>query len=169
MKKGVVKMKMNKKMIILFSTLVLSIICVVAAKNLSYSATNKKESVKVAKIANAKNKDYNSLALDKCYVLKVNTEFKYIEIQTWDFEYITINFLESSMDQVNFSKGDVINLYNVKKKVINKNNFYFADKDTKIDMYLKNAVNKSNITKSSIKESVKESVKENNYNYGDAN
>ena len=163
-------MKMNKKMIILFSTLVLSIICVVVAKNLSYSATNKKESVKVAKIANAKNKDYNSLDLDKCYVLKVNTEFKYIEIQTLNFEYITINFLENSMDQVDFSKGDVINLYNVKKKVINKSNFYFADKDTKIDMYLKNAVNKSNITKSYIKETVKENVKEEtNYNYGDAN
>lgn len=157
-------MKMNKKMIILFSTLVLSIICVVVAKNLSYSATNKKESVKVAKIANAKNKDYNSLDLYKCYVLKVNTEFKYIEIQTFDFKYITINFLED-MDQVDFSKGDVINLYNVKKKVINKSNFYFADKDTKIDMYLKNAVNTNRVTKSY----VKESVKENNYNYGDAN
>lgn len=161
-------MKMNKKMAILFSTLVLSIICVAAAKNLSYSATNKKESVKVAKIANAKNKDYNSLDLDKCYVLKVNTEFKYIEIQTWNFEYITINFLED-MDQVNFSKGDVINLYNVKKKVINKTNYYFADKDTKIDMYFKNAVNTNKVTKSYIQESVKESVKENNYNYGDAN
>lgn len=158
-------MKMNKKMVILFSTLVLSIICVVVAKNLSYSATNKKGSVKVAKIANAKNKDYNSLDLYKCYVLKVNTEFKYIEVQTWDFDYITINFLED-MNQVDFSKGDVINLYNVKKKVINKSNFYFADKDTKIDMYLKNAVNKSNITKSYIKENIKE---ENNYNYGDAN
>lgn len=157
-------MKMNKKMIILFSTLVLSIICVVVAKNLSYSATNKKESVKVAKIANAKNKDYNSLDLYKCYVLKVNTEFKYIEVQTFDFKYITINFLED-MDQVNFAKGDVINLYNVKKKVINKSNFYFADKDTKIDMYLKNAVNTNRVTKSY----VKESVKENNYNYGDAN
>lgn len=157
-------MKMNKKMIILFSTLVLSIICVVVAKNLSYSATNKKESVKVAKIANAKNKDYNSLDLYKCYVLKVNTEFKYIEVQTFDFKYITINFLED-MDQVDFSKGDVINLYNVKKKVINKSNFYFADKDTKIDMYLKNAVNTNRVTKSY----VKESVKENNYNYGDAN
>ena len=160
-------MKMNKKMIILFSTLVLSIICVVAAKNLSYSATNKKESVKVAKIANAKNKDYNSLALDKCYVLKVNTEFKYIEIQTWDFEYITINFLEN-IDQFNFAKGDVINLYNVKKKVINKSNFYFADKDTKIDMYFKNAVNTNKVTKSYIQESVKKK-EETNYNYGDAN
>ncbi len=160
-------MKMNKKMIILFSTLVLSIICVVVAKNLSYSATNKKESVKVAKIANAKNKDYNSLDLDKCFVLKVNTEFKYIEIQTLNFEYITINFLED-MNQVNFSKGDVINLYNVKKKVINKSNFYFADKDTKIDMYFKNAVNKSNITKSYVKESIK-GKEETNYNYGDAN
>ena len=161
-------MKMNKKMIILFSTLVLSIICVVVAKNLSYSATNKKESVKVAKIANAKNKDYNSLDLDKCYVLKVNTEFKYIEIQTLTFEYITINFLESSMDQVDFSKGDVINLYNVKKKVINKSNFYFADKDTKIDMYLKNAVNTNKVTKSYVQESVKKK-EETNYNYGDAN
>ena len=160
-------MKMNKKMIILFSTLVLSIICVVAAKNLSYSATNKKESVKVAKIANAKNKDYNSLALDKCYVLKVNTEFKYIEIQTWDFEYITINFLEN-IDQFNFAKGDVINLYNVKKKVINKTNYYFADKDTKIDMYFKNAVNTNKVTKSYIQESVKKK-EETNYNYGDAN
>lgn len=160
-------MKMNKKMIILFSTLVLSIICVAVAKNLSYSATNKKESVKVAKIANAKNKDYNSLDLDKCYVLKVNTEFKYIEIQTWDFEYITINFLED-MDQVDFSKGDVINLYNVKKKVINKTNYYFADKDTKIDMYLKNAVNTNKVTKSYVQESVKKK-EETNYNYGDAN
>lgn len=159
--------KMNKKMVILFSTLVLSIICVVVAKNLSYSATNKKESVKVAKIANAKNKDYNSLDLDKCFVLKVNTEFKYIEIQTLNFEYITINFLEN-MDQVDFSKGDVINLYNVKKKVINKSNFYFADKDTKIDMYFKNAVNTNKVTKSYVQESVKKK-EETNYNYGDAN
>lgn len=159
--------KMNKKMVILFSTLVLSIICVVVATNLSYSATNKKESVKVAKIANAKNKDYNSLDLYKCYVLKVNTEFKYIEVQTFDFKYITINFLES-MDQVNFAKGDVINLYNVKKKVINKSNFYFADKDTKIDMYFKNAVNTNKVTKSYVQESVKKK-EETNYNYGDAN
>ena len=35
---------------------------------------------------------------------------------------------------------------NVTKKVINTSNFYFADKDTKIDMYLKDSVNSNKVT-----------------------
>ena len=127
-------MKMNKKtkMVILASTLVLSIICVVFATNLTYNADNKESSVKIAKVASTS--DYNTVTLEKCYVVKVDKEFNYIELQTWDFDYITINFLGSSIYNFNYDLGDNITLTNVKRKCINDTYFYFADKDTEIEL-----------------------------------
>ena len=159
-------MKINKKFIILSTVTALAVICSTVALGIGFKNKHIKNTP-TAKIASNARQDYTSLDLDKCFVLKVNTEFKYIEVQTWSLEYITINFLEG-IDQVDFVKGDVINLYSVKKKVINKTNYYFADKDTKIDMYLKDSVN-TRVTKSYVKESAEKEKEENNYNYGDAN
>ena len=157
-------MKMNKKtkMVILASTLVLSIICVVFATNLTYNADNKESSVKIAKIASSS--DYNTVTLEKCYVTKIDREFNYIELQTWDFDYITINFLGSSIYNFNYDLGDNITLTNVKRKCINDTYFYFADKDTEIELNTFNtkSTNKVTVPQNNIVDDLQENE---DYNY----
>ena len=130
-------MKRKNKIIVLISTIAIAIICVGVMGSISIKGSNKKSNVKIAKVAN--NKDYNMVTLDKCYVTKINKEFNYVELQTWDFKYITINFLGNSIKSFNYNLGDNITLYNVKRKEINSSFFYFVDKDTEIE------VNKFNI------------------------
>lgn len=127
-------MKMNKKtkMVILASTLIIAVICVGIIGTISIKGSNKESSVKIAKVASDSN--YNTVTLEKCYVYKIDREFNYIELQTWDFDYITINFLEDSIYNFNYDLGDNITLTNVKRKCINDTFFYFADKDTEIEL-----------------------------------
>ena len=157
-------MKMNKKtkMVILASTLVLSIICVVFATNLTYNADNKESSVKIAKVASSS--DYNTVTLEKCYVTKIDREFNYIELQTWDFDYITINFLEDSIDSFDYDLGDNITLSNVKRKCINDTFFYFADNDTEITLNTFNtkSTNKVTVPQNNIVDDLQENE---DYNY----
>ena len=130
-------MKRKNKIIVLISTIAIAITCIGVMGSISIKGSNKKSNVKIAKVAN--NKDYNMVTLDKCYVTKINKEFNYVELQTWDFKYITINFLGNSIKSFNYNLGDNITLYNVKRKEINSSFFYFVDKDTEIE------VNKFNI------------------------
>ena len=125
-------MKINKKtkIIILASTLAIAVICVGIIGTISIKGSNKESSVKIAKVASTS--DYNTVTLEKCYVYKIDKEFNYIELQTWDFDYITINFLEDTIDSFDYGLGDNITLTNVKRKCINDTYFYFADKDTEI-------------------------------------
>ena len=125
-------MKINKKtkVGILASTLAIAVICVGIIGTISIKGSNKESSVKIAKVASTS--DYNTVTLEKCYVYKIDKEFNYIELQTWDFDYITINFLEDTIDSFDYGLGDNITLSNVKRKCINDTFFYFADKDTEI-------------------------------------
>ena len=125
-------MKINKKtkVGILASTLAIAVICVGIIGTISIKGSNKESSVKIAKVASTS--DYNTVTLEKCYVVKVDKEFNYIELQTWDFDYITINFLEDTIDSFDYGLGDNITLSNVKRKCINDTFFYFADNDTEI-------------------------------------
>ena len=126
-------MKINKKtkVGILASTLAIAVICVGIIGTISIKGSNKESSVKIAKVASAS--DYNTVTLEKCYVYKIDKEFNYVELQTWDFDYITINFLENSIDDFDYDLGDNITLSNVKRKCINDTFFYFADNDTEIE------------------------------------
>ena len=126
-------MKINKKtkVGILASTLAIAVICVGIIGTISIKGSNKESSVKIAKIASTS--DYNTVTLEKCYVYKIDKEFNYVELQTWDFDYITINFLENSIDDFDYDLGDNITLSNVKRKCINDTFFYFADNDTEIE------------------------------------
>ena len=126
-------MKINKKtkIIILASTLAIAVICVGIIGTISIKGSNKESSVKIAKVASAS--DYNTVTLEKCYVYKIDKEFNYVEHQTWDFDYITINYLEKSIDEFNYDLGDNITLTNVKRKCINDTFFYYADASTEIE------------------------------------
>ena len=126
-------MKINKKtkVGILASTLAIAVICVGIIGTISIKGSNKESSVKIAKVASTS--DYNTVTLEKCYVVKVDKEFNYVELQTWDFDYITINFLEDTIDSFDYDLGDNITLSNVKRKCINDTFFYFADNDTEIE------------------------------------
>lgn len=126
-------MKINKKtkVGILASTLAIAVICVGIIGTISIKGSNKESSVKIAKVASTS--DYNTVTLEKCYVYKIDKEFNYVELQTLDFNYITINFLENSIDDFDYDLGDNITLSNVKRKCINDTFFYFADNDTEIE------------------------------------
>lgn len=139
-------MKMNKKtkIIILASTLAIAVICVGIIGTISIKGSNKESSVKIAKVASTS--DYNTVTLEKCYVVKVDKEFNYVELQTWDFDYITINFLENSIDDFDYGLGDNITLSNVKRKCINDTFFYFADASTEIEVNTFNTEVKTNNT-----------------------
>ena len=145
-KKGLLKMKINKKtkVGILASTLAIAVICVGIIGTISIKGSNKESSVKIAKVASAS--DYNTVTLEKCYVYKIDKEFNYIELQTWDFDYITINFLEDTIDSFDYDLGDNITLSDVKRKCINDTYFYFADKDTEIEVNTFNTEVKTNNT-----------------------
>lgn len=125
-------MKINRKnkIIVLISTIAIAIICIGVMSSISIKGSNKKSNVKIAKVASSS--DYNTVTLEKCYVYKIDKEFNYIELQTWDFDYITINFLEDTIDSFDYGLGDNITLSNVKRKCINDTFFYFADASTEI-------------------------------------
>lgn len=139
-------MKINKKtkVGILASTLAIAVICVGIIGTISIKGSNKESSVKIAKVASDSN--YNTVTLEKCYVTKIDKEFNYVELQTWDFDYITINFLEDTIDSFDYGLGDNITLYNVKRKCINDTFFYFADASTEIKVNTFNTEVKTNNT-----------------------
>lgn len=137
-------MKRKNKIIVLISTIAIAITCIGVMGSISIKGSNKKSNVKIAKVASYS--DYNTVTLDKCYVTKINKEFNYVELQTWDFKYITINFLGSSIYNFKYDLGDNITLTNVKRKCINDTYFYFADKDTEIEVNTFNTEVKTNNT-----------------------
>ena len=157
-------MKINKKtkVGILASTLAIAVICVGIIGTISIKGSNKESSVKIAKVASAS--DYNTVTLEKCYVYKIDKEFNYIELQTWDFDYITINFLEDTIDSFDYGLGDNITLSNVKRKCINDTFFYFADKDTEIELNTFNtkSTNKVTVPQNNIVDDLQENE---DYNY----
>ena len=137
-------MKRKNKIIVLISTIAIAIICIGVMSSISIKGSNKKSNVKIAKVASSS--DYNMVTLEKCFVTKIDKEFNYVELQTWDFDYITINFLENSIDDFDYDLGDNITLTNVKRKCINDTYFYFADKDTEIKVNTFNTEVKTNNT-----------------------
>ena len=157
-------MKINKKtkVGILASTLTIAVICVGIIGTISIKGSNKESSIKIAKVASDSN--YNTVTLEKCYVVKVDKEFNYIELQTWDFDYITINFLEDTIDSFDYDLGDNITLSNVKRKCINDTFFYFADKDTEIELNTFNtkSTNKVTVPQNNIVDDLQENE---DYNY----
>lgn len=75
---------------------------------------------------------------NKAHVNYINATQNYMEIQTWDFKTILINFLDNYLEQSNenlkFSEGDYVNIINIKEeRYENGNIFYFADKNTTIE------------------------------------
>ena len=71
----------------------------------------------------------------KAHVNHINFDMNYIEVQTWDFNIIVINFLNNSLsnsnEKINFNEGDSVVIINAKEdKKENGNIFKFADKDT---------------------------------------
>ena len=161
-------MKINKKtkVGILASTLAIAVICVGIIGTISIKGSNKESSVKIAKVASTS--DYNTVTLEKCYVYKIDKEFNYIELQTWNFDYITINFLYNSIDNFNYDIGENINLHNVKRKCINDTYFYFANNDTKIEVNDFNTEIKisNKITTPPVKEDITKDLEEDeDYNY----
>lgn len=71
----------------------------------------------------------------KAHVNYINFGQNYMEVQTWDFNTIIINFLDNSLcysnEKLDFEEGDYVVIINVKEdKYENGNIFYFADKDT---------------------------------------
>lgn len=71
----------------------------------------------------------------RAHVNYINYVQNFMEIQTWDFNTIIINFLDNSLSSTNekldFDEGDYVVIINVKEdKYENGNIFYFADKDT---------------------------------------
>ena len=162
-KKGLDNMKRKNKIIVLISTIAIAIICIGVMSSISIKGSNKKSNVKIAKVSSSS--DYNTVTLEKCYVYKIDKEFNYIELQTWDFDYITINFLGSSIYNFNYDLGDNITLTNVKRKCINDTYFYFADKDTEIELNNFDTEIKIN-TIPEIKSSIMDQVQEDeDYNY----
>ena len=157
-------MKINKKtkVGILASTLAIAVICVGIIGTISIKGSNKESSVKIAKVASSS--DYNTVTLEKCYVTKIDREFNYIELQTWDFDYITINFLEDTIDSFDYDLGDNITLSNVKRKCINDTFFYFADANTEITLNTFNtkSTNKVTVPQNNIVDDLQENE---DYNY----
>lgn len=71
----------------------------------------------------------------RAHVNYINFVQNYMEVQTWDFNTIIINFLDNSLscsnEKLDFDEGDYVVIINVKEdKYENGNVFYFADKDT---------------------------------------
>ena len=156
-------MKRKNKIIVLISTIAIAITCIGVMGSISIKGSNKKSNVKIAKVASSS--DYNMVTLEKCFVTKIDKEFNYVELQTWDFNYITINFLGSSIYNFNYDLGDNITLTNVKRKCINDTYFYFADKDTEIEVNTFNTEVKTNNTIPETNNIVDQIQENKDYNY----
>lgn len=161
-KKGLDNMKRKNKIIVLISTIAIAIICIGVMSSISIKGSNKKSNVKIAKVASSS--DYNTVTLEKCYVVKVDKEFNYVEFQTWDFDYITINFLEDTIDSFDYGLGYNITLSNVKRKCINDTFFYFADASTeiKVNTFNTKSTNKVTVPQNNIVDDLQENE---DYNY----
>lgn len=158
-------MKINRKnkIIVLISTIAIAITCIGVMGSISIKGSNKKSNVKIAKIASSS--DYNMVTLEKCYVYKIDKEFNYVELQTWDFDYITVNFLSDSIDSFDYDLGDNITLTNVKRKCINDTFFYFADANTEIEVNTFNTEVKTNNTIPETNNIVDQIQEDEDYNY----
>lgn len=91
----------------------------------------------VAKISSSNTNNYTKgISFIRCHINKVDYDFNYMEIQTFDFETIIINFLDNSLSKdnpkFNFSEGDWAVVLNAKSLSRNGSTFYFADGDTVI-------------------------------------
>ena len=141
-------MKINRKnkIILLTGVTTLAVICSTVALGLGFTKNNKKvTSVPVAKIS-SEQEESNRVSFISSHVNKVNYKFNYMEVQTPDFEIITVNFIENSLydsnPKFNFEEGDWVAILDVKEETRNNSTFYFADRDTVIqDMYLEEASN----------------------------
>ncbi|CDM70203.1 Hypothetical protein CM240_3086 [Clostridium bornimense] len=115
----------------------------------------------------------------RAHVNYINFVQNYMEVQTWDFNTIIINFLDNSLsysnEKLDFDEGDYVVIINAKEdKYENGNIFYFADKDTIISRCT--VITEENKTqfddkynyveeeKPLVNEVIEE--KNNNYNYG---
>lgn len=147
-KKGLLKMKINRKnkIMLLTGVTVLAVICgTVALKVGSIKNDKKINSVSVAKIS-SEQEESNRVSFISSHINKVNYKFNSMEVQTPQFEIITINFIENSLDSSNpkfdFEEGDWVAILDIKEETINNSTFYFADRDTVIqDMHLKEVDN----------------------------
>ena len=141
-------MKINRKnkIILLTGVTTLAVICSTVALKVGAIKNNKKvTSAPVAKIS-SEQEESNRVSFISSHVNKVNYKFNYMEVQTPDFEIITVNFIENSLYDSNpkfdFEEGDWVAILDVKEETRNNSTFYFADRDTVIqDMYLEEASN----------------------------
>ena len=141
-------MKINRKnkIILLTGVTTLAVICSTVALGLGFTKNNKKvTSAPVAKISSGQ-EESNRVDFIGSHVNKVNYKFNYIEVQTSEFEIITVNFIENSLydsnPKFNFEEGDWVAILDVKEETRNNSTFYFADRDTVIqDMHLKEVDN----------------------------
>lgn len=94
------------------------------------------KTIEVETIANKEINTYKGVDFIRCHINKIDYKFNYMEIQTFDFETITINFLDNTLDgnnpKFNFKEGDWGVILNAKELTRNGSKFYFADNDTVI-------------------------------------
>lgn len=72
----------------------------------------------------------------RCHVNKVDYTQNYMEIQTFDFKTVSINFLDDSLKlnrKFNFKEGDWVNIIAVKSLKRNGAKFYFLDNSSIIN------------------------------------
>lgn len=100
------------------------------------SKINNTKTIEVETIANKETNTYKGVDFIRCHINKINYQFNYMEIQTFDFETIIINFLDNTLDgnnpKFNFKEGDWGVILNAKELTRNGSKFYFADNDTVI-------------------------------------
>ena len=104
---------------------------------ISKTPTTTVTSTPVAKISSSNTNNYTKgINFIRCHINKVDYDFNYMEIQTFDFETIIINFLDNSLSKdnpkFNFKEGDWAVVLNAKSLTRNSSTFYFADSDTVI-------------------------------------
>ena len=89
-------------------------------KDVIYTGLNKQEKIKYTTESD----------FIKCHVNKVDYTQNYMEIQTFDFKTVSINFLDNSLKlnrKFNFKEGDWVNIIGVKSLERNGVKFYFLD------------------------------------------
>ena len=161
-------MKINRKnkIILLTGVTTLAVICSTVALGLGFTKNNKKAtSTPIAKISSTK--ESNRVSFISSHINKVNYKFNSMEVQTPQFEIITINFIENSLDSSNpkfdFEEGDWVAILDVKEETRNNSTFYFADRDRVIqDMHLKE-VDNTYIPQESIVDQLEDEDEDYNY------